>query len=145
MRKNKNGFFLAETIIMIALVTTVVAFLYPNVSKLYENYNNRVNYYDQVQDIYVLRAIEEYLTSDPDRKKCLVDRANTLAEETAIEGDDINRIKRIYFKNQPIPSFLGYRGKVIDRVKDCDDFIVAIEDNILGLVSNNVLNVETFT
>lgn len=66
MKKSINGFFLAETIIMIALVTTVVAFLYPNVSKLYENYNNRVKYYDQVQDLYTLKAIEKYLNGNID-------------------------------------------------------------------------------
>lgn len=61
MKKSINGFFLAETIIMIALVTTVVAFLYPNVSKLYENYNNRTKIYDQVEDIYTLKAVYDYL------------------------------------------------------------------------------------
>lgn len=66
MKKSINGFFLAETIIMIALVTTVVAFLYPNVSKLYENYNNRVKIYDQVQDLYTLKAIEKYLNGNID-------------------------------------------------------------------------------
>ena len=56
-RANNKGFFLAETIVIIALVTTIMAFVYPNVSKLYENYKNRVKYYDQPEDLYVLRAI----------------------------------------------------------------------------------------
>ena len=41
-RINNKGFFLAETIVIIALVTTIMAFVYPNVSKLFENYKNRV-------------------------------------------------------------------------------------------------------
>lgn len=57
--KNNKGFFLAETIVMIALVTTIMAFVYPNVSKLYENYKNRVMYYDQTEDLYALRAVYE--------------------------------------------------------------------------------------
>ena len=57
--KNNKGFFLAETIVMIALVTTIMAFVYPNVSKLYENYKNRVMYYDQTEDLYALRAYYE--------------------------------------------------------------------------------------
>ena len=56
-RINNKGFFLAETIVIIALVTTIMAFVYPNVSKLYENYKNRVKYYDQPEDLYALRAI----------------------------------------------------------------------------------------
>lgn len=48
---------------MIALVTTVMAFVYPNITKLYENYVNKTRYYDQTQDIYTLRAVYEYLTN----------------------------------------------------------------------------------
>lgn len=59
MKKNNKGFFLAETIVVIALVTTVMAFVYPNVTKLYENYKNRANYYDQTEDLYALKAVYE--------------------------------------------------------------------------------------
>lgn len=61
MKKNNKGFFLAEAIVMIALVTTVMAFVYPNVSKLYENYVNKTKYYDQIEDIYALKAAYEIL------------------------------------------------------------------------------------
>lgn len=64
MKKNNKGFFLAETIVMIALITTVMAFVYPNVAKLYENYKNKVSYYDQTEDIYTLKAISEYLLEE---------------------------------------------------------------------------------
>lgn len=57
MKKNNKGFFLAETIVVLALVTTTMAFVYPNVSKLYDNYNSRINYYDQTQDILLLKEI----------------------------------------------------------------------------------------
>lgn len=61
MKKNQKGFFLAETIIMIALITTVVAFVFPNVSKLYENFVNRTKYYDQTEDVFFLKAVGECL------------------------------------------------------------------------------------
>lgn len=61
MKKNNKGFFLAETIVVIALVTTVMAFVYPNVTKLYDNYVNRTKYYDQTEDLYLLRAFSDYL------------------------------------------------------------------------------------
>lgn len=57
MKKSNKGFFLAETIVVIALVTTVMAFVYPNVSKLNENYKNRTKYYDQTEDLYALEAV----------------------------------------------------------------------------------------
>lgn len=59
MKKNNKGFFLAETIVVIALVTTVMAFVYPNVTKLYDNYKNRTKYYDQTEDLYLLLAYSE--------------------------------------------------------------------------------------
>lgn len=56
MKKSNKGFFLAETIVMVALITTVMAFVYPNVAKLYENYKYRTLYYDQPEDLYYLKA-----------------------------------------------------------------------------------------
>lgn len=64
MKKNNKGFFLAETIVMIALITTVMAFVYPNVAKLYENYKNKASYYDQTEDIYTLKAVYDYLLDE---------------------------------------------------------------------------------
>ena len=64
MKKNNKGFFLAETIVVVALVTTVMAFLYPNISNLYDNYNNRTKYYDQTEDLYALRAVSDYFSAN---------------------------------------------------------------------------------
>lgn len=90
MKKRINGFFLAETIVMVALVTTVVVFLYPNVSKLYENYNNRVNSYDRVQDIYLLKFFKENLNIDNDfheqKKKVVKDAAEALTDTNKMES-----------------------------------------------------------
>lgn len=44
---------------MVALVTTVMAFVYPNVSKIYDNYKNQALYYDQTEDIYALIAFKD--------------------------------------------------------------------------------------
>ena len=57
--RNNRGFFLVETIIVLAVVTTAIAFVLPNVTKVYENYKNTSTYYDQVEDIYILKAISE--------------------------------------------------------------------------------------
>lgn len=65
MKKNNKGFFLAETIVVIALVTTVMAFLYPNVVKLYDNYKNRTFYYDQTEDLYTLKVLADWMAETP--------------------------------------------------------------------------------
>lgn len=59
-KSNNKGYFLAETIVVIALVTSVMAYVFPNVTKVYDNYNNRSKYYDQTEDVYLLKAIAEY-------------------------------------------------------------------------------------
>lgn len=69
MKKNNKGFFLAETIVVIALVTTVMAFVYPNVSKLNENYNNRTKYYDQTEDLYALEAVYDAMEQSDSGEK----------------------------------------------------------------------------
>ena len=56
MKKNNRGFFLVEAIVIIALVTIIMAYVYPNVAKLYENYENRAKYYDQTEDLFLLRT-----------------------------------------------------------------------------------------
>ena len=58
--KNKNkGFFLAETIVVLSLVTTIVVFVSANVPNLYKNYKLQIESYDQIEDIYLLKAIYE--------------------------------------------------------------------------------------
>ena len=59
-KSNNKGYFLAETIVVIALVTSVMAYVFPNVTKVYDNYNNRSKHYDQTEDVYLLKAIAEY-------------------------------------------------------------------------------------
>ena len=98
--KNNKGFFLAETIVMIALVTTIMAFVYPNVSKLYENYKNRVMYYDQTEDLYALRAVYEIHKNEIDKKTSNngVIGCNNSLDKTVINVivNEISELKKIY-------------------------------------------------
>ena len=58
MKKNNKGFFLAETLIVISLVTLILAFVYPNLSKLYDTFKLKTNYYDQIQDLQALKTLD---------------------------------------------------------------------------------------
>lgn len=68
MKKNNKGFFLAETIVVLALVTTVVVFVSANVPNLYKNYKLQIESYDRTEDIYLLKAIYEANKSVIDAK-----------------------------------------------------------------------------
>lgn len=81
------GFFLAETIVMVALVTTVMAFVFPNVSKIYDNYKNQMKYYDQTEDIYVLKAVYENLKA--------INSAGGIAGTTIIDDSNVGNVNII--------------------------------------------------
>lgn len=66
MKKNKNGFFLAETIIVIALVTIIMVFVYPNIVKISNSNSKKVNFYNQIEDIYALELFYDYLNLNKD-------------------------------------------------------------------------------
>lgn len=73
MKKNNKGFFLAETIVVLALVTTVVVFVSANVPNLYKNYKLQIESYDRTEDIYLLKAIYEankITIDDATKAKC---------------------------------------------------------------------------
>ena len=95
VKTNNKGFFMAEAIVMIALVTTVMAFVYPNVTKLYENYKNRTLYYDQTEDIYALKAVYPVLT---DKIVYVIENkdTNTLIDIDLDESFDNINLKEIY-------------------------------------------------
>ena len=71
MKKNNKGFFLAETLIVISLVTLILAFVYPNLSKLYETFVLKTNYYDQIQDIQALKTLD-YVYNDNIEEACVI-------------------------------------------------------------------------
>ena len=59
MKKSNNnkGYFIMETIIVISLVATIMAYVYPNINAVYENYKYQATMYDQTEDVQLLNAI----------------------------------------------------------------------------------------
>lgn len=123
MKKNNKGFFLAETIIIVALVTTVMAFVYPNVSKLYDNYKNTSLYYDQTEDLYTLKAYSEVYATD------IIGKCNDLINlpegssfsYNICEGNCGMGIKTLFiykYMDSPSPSDANYNfNKYLKRLK----------------------------
>ena len=102
--KNKNmGFFLAETIVMIALVTSVMAFVFPNISKLYINFENKVKYYDQPEDIYYLMAYYKANAGGIDEKT----RGETKHEIGEKKFGDLQEIVKYTDKTIYIADYMG--------------------------------------
>lgn len=98
-KSNNKGYFLAETIVVIALVTSVMAYVFPNVTKVYDNYNNRSKYYDQTEDVYLLKAIAEYYE-------------NLTGDIVADIVDESGTVRRqVTFSDQNYIGYLTYNSK----------------------------------
>lgn len=126
MKKNNKGFFLAETIVVIALVTTVMAFVFPNVTKLYENYKNRANYYDQTEDLYVLRAYSELYSNQIQKDTKGTCDGNTEVGVKVLDdlkpistSNDFGNLKNLYITSyMSSPSSSNYNfNRYLKRIK----------------------------
>lgn len=127
MKKNNKGFFLAETIVVLSLVTAVMAFVYPNTAKLYETFKNKSYYYDQTQDIYTLKAIYESHKDKIDEQT--ISTCDGQSEDEI--GTRIFNQDKLDLTNQVIPrenekigdlAFLYLTGYVTNSSDDTDDY-----------------------
>lgn len=62
MKTNKKGFVLIETLVVMCVVTLSLLMLYKMYSTVSENLKNR-KYYDNINDVYKVNAIEEIISS----------------------------------------------------------------------------------
>lgn len=130
MKKDSRGFFLAETIVVISLVTIVIAFMYPNISKLYDNYKKTAYTYDQTKDIYLLKAIyEKYgedlkqnnqtLIYDSDDKKAPAIKGvgnNIIINKSDLDIDEIKKIYIVGYMEDESSSNYNF-NKYLKRMK----------------------------
>lgn len=135
MKKNSKGFFLAETIVMVALVTTVIAFVYPNVSKIYNNYKNQALYYDQTEDLYFLKQIYE-INKDNSFSKSYCNKWHI------VSGTNINTITtwdgfNNYKNNLDYINKYSFTSDFIEDEKYYTDFYVYILDYMGTYSSDN--------
>ena len=125
MKKNNKGFFLIESIVVISLVTIVMAYVYPNVAKLYDNFQKRAMYYDQTEDLYALKAYynsKNIIITDetpaPAGKYNCTDILQTLNNGTNIQGiEGLSKVDMIkYIATPNSPSNYEY-NKYLKRIK----------------------------
>lgn len=62
-KTNKKGFVLLETLIATVFVSGILIFMFSQFSSLTNNYDE-TNRYNNVQEIYALNTISNYITSD---------------------------------------------------------------------------------
>lgn len=136
MKKNNKGFFLAETIVMIALVTSIMAFVYPNVSKLYENYKDRVVYYDQTEDIYKLKYVYDYIQNNKNIKEYIVSK-----EQLNEIGDIDNELKKLKISKLYITGYMTSQDVVPDEEYDFKRYISRLKKTTYDTSSYRLIGI----
>ena len=137
MKNNNKGFFLAETIVVIALVTTVMAFVYPNVSKLYENYKNKALYYDQPEDLYVLKAYSEILKTEIE--KVTKDTTGVIGCKTFTNKEEITVTTK--FGNIEKLYITGYMTEVSDNDYNFNKYLKRLKKTTYDSASYRLIGV----
>ena len=78
MSKNNQGYFLVETIIVLAIVATIITTLYVNSGQTYIKHKNELTKYNTVDGLYSANAVKKYLyTYEEDLKKAAKENGYT--------------------------------------------------------------------
>ena len=142
MTKNNKGYLLAETLIAITVVATVITVVYAMIMNYYIKQDNEVTKYNTAQGLFTANQIKKMCM--PFEKTSFIDR---LSEEDYISiniDSNFNKnmdISRIYFskkdltsliQNEPIHSSIKKFLKDInnDKTNQCDyRYVVIFDDN----------------
>jgi len=90
MKKNKNGFLLAEVVIVSAILITTLVALYAGFSKVFKAYDERADFY-HTNSLYALRNVQDFLVDNMTLNSLLKNIKNI---------SDINATNpTLYFKN----------------------------------------------
>ena len=99
MKKNSKAFALVETLIVSTIIASILIYMFVQFNKLDENYNESFRYND-VDDLYKLDSIKDYINSLPNAKKSDISafiNSNTLINIFKID-DNYSNIE--YIDNQ---------------------------------------------
>jgi Tfp pilus assembly protein PilE len=112
MKLNNRGFFLAETIVAVAIVATVLVIFYSQISVLYRNYERNAKY-NTVEALHAARNISTYIDQNYVDKPIgsLITASTPLIDITTYDFDTTGyydslisnlNIKSVYFSSYNI-------------------------------------------
>ena len=141
MTKNNKGYLLAETLIAITVVATIITIVYAMIMNYYIKEDNEITKYNTAQGLYTATQIKKMLAFMEN------DNINSLGENDYISvgiDDNFNKkmnISEIYFtkkdltsliENESIPSTIKkfLKGINNDKTNQCDyRYVVIFDDN----------------
>ena len=98
MSKNNQGYFLVETIIVLAIVATIITTLYVNSGQTYIKHKNELTKYNTVDGLYSANAVKKYLyTYEEDLKKAAKENGYTNVNNY-LKNKNLDLTKMDFFK-----------------------------------------------
>ena len=118
MKKNSKAFALIETLIVSIVVSTILIYIYVQYSNLQNNYDESFRYND-VDNLYQLREIKEYINSRLDTyKNDILNEINTnsvfIISKENLEFNNASNYDSIIFNNLNIKTLIITKAEVID-------------------------------
>ena len=125
MKKNVKGYLLAETIIAITVVATVITIIYSITMAYYVKKDNDIVKYNTVQGLYTAKDINKFLLiADKDKEKlkseesAYIDLTQNLSENTGLQNLCKNLdIDKIYLSTFDMTSLLDDEETLSNTVK----------------------------
>lgn len=123
MSKNNQGYFLVETIIVLAIVATIITTLYVNSGQTYIKHKNELTKYNTVDGLYSANAVKKYLyTYEEDLKKAAKENGYTNVNNY-FKNKNLDLTKMDFFKELNV-------NKVYLSLYDMKDLLKDNELNI---------------
>lgn len=136
MSKNNQGYFLVETIIVLAIVATIITTLYVNSGQTYIKHKNELTKYNTVDGLYSANAVKKYLyTYEEDLKKAAKENGYTNVNNY-FKNKNLDLTKMDFFKELNVNKVYLSLYDMKDLLKD-NELNVNIKEDLGNIENDN--------
>lgn len=140
MKMNKRGFILSEVVIVAAVISTILVFLYISLNRMSQAYETRNRYYD-IDAIYATIEINNILNEGNYIETYTEQNLHYINLINNDGNDDVKAYKNfysntnytineVYYAESNIESLKGLSNELNDNKFDLKDYIDYLKDNI---------------
>lgn len=136
MSKNNQGYFLVETIIVLAIVATIITTLYVNSGQTYIKHKNELKKYNTVDGLYSANAVKKYLyTYEEDLKKDAKENGYTNVNNY-FKNKNLDLTKMDFFKELNVNKVYLSLYDMKDLIKD-NELNTNIKEDLGNIENDN--------
>lgn len=136
MSKNNQGYFLVETIIVLAIVATIITTLYVKSGQTYIKHKNELTKYNTVDGLYSANAVKKYLyTYEEDLKKAAKENGYTNVNNY-FKNKNLDLTKMDFFKELNVNKVYLSLYDMKDLLKD-NELNTNIKEDLGNIENDN--------